>query len=294
MRRFILILLPLLLGALSRHNPVDLVVLSKWVRHWQTGHGEQTATLCMSALTADEVAEQRAQVPERVAAMLARGASVVVVDLDLSEPHPSDAALKELALGGRVIFGREPGQPALAEPSGRADMDRSWGLGVVRAAPPPREQPLSLVALEAHLGRPVELGEHDVIPFMPYLIPFLHWEDQGDWHLAEGRVVTLGACRPDRELTRYGRQPGPVAHGEVIETLLADQHPWETPWWLDLLLAGGCLLLGRLARFRGGPVVVALGALGLALGVSLLGTWAGLSGLVLGALAGGRLAGREA
>lgn len=293
MRRLLLVPCVLLLAALSRHNPVDLVVLSKWVRHWQTGQGEQTATMCLSALTEAEVAAQRDGLPERVAALRELGASVVVVDLDLSEAHPSDGALREQAARGPVIFGREPGQEPFAEPSGRADMDRSWGLGLVRAAPAPREEPLSLVALEAHLGQPLELPADELIPFMPYLIPFLHWEDRSDWPLAEGRVVTIGACRPDRELTRYGRQPGPVAHGEVIETLLADQHPWETPWWLDLLLAGLFVVLGRLARFRGGPVLVAAGGLGLALGVALLGIWPGISGLVLGALAGGLLPGRD-
>ena len=123
----------------------------KWVRFFQTIEAEQTATLCLSAQTADEVAEQRAGLAERLAALHAAGVTVVAIDLDLSEPHPSDEALRAAAKRGFTVSRREGG-PAFAEPSGTTEMDLGLG-GMVLAAPPAASQPLSLFGAAAYVAR---------------------------------------------------------------------------------------------------------------------------------------------
>lgn len=286
MKRLAFAVLPLAVALLGRHNPADALVMGKWVRFWQTGTGEQTATMCLPAQTPDEIASYRAGLPDRVRAMHAAGATVVAVDWDLSSPHESDEALKQAARLGPTLFGREGGQPAFAEPSGSTEMDHTWILPMVLATGPQSTQPLSVAAYALHIGGPARIPHDDPVLFMPYLLPFLHWEDQADWHLAEGRVVTIGPCKADRELTRYGRQPGPVAHGEVVETLLAGQFPWEAPGWLDALFAFLTFGAAYMARFRGGAALVGVVTVAASLGASLLGWWCGLSGLVLAALAG--------
>lgn len=109
----------------------------------------------------------------------------------------------------------------------------------------------------------------------------------------------VGACRLERELARFGRQPGTVAHSELIETVLAGQRPRQAPVWLDLLLTLGTGLLAfglRRAVPRVGmvgPVVVGVLAVGAALGAALGGWFVALSGPLLAGLCFGLAAGRS-
>ena len=286
MKRLAFAVLPLAVALLGRHNPLDALVRGTWVHFWQTGTGEQTVTMCLPAQTPDELVGHRAELPDRVRAMHAAGATVVAIDWDLSVADPSDDALREAAKAGPTLFGREGEALAFAEPSGTTEMDHAWLLPLVLAARPAAEQPLGVAAFALHTGGPARIPHDDPVLFMPYRIPTLHWDDQADWHLAKGRVVTIGACHTDRELTRYGPQPGPVTHGEVVETLLAGRFPWEAPAGLDVLFAWLAFGAAYMARFRGGAALVGVLAVAGSLGASLFGWWLGLSGLALGALAG--------
>ena len=294
-----------LVSALGWRNPVDTFVRSRWVRAVQTQNGEATATLCMSARTPEEVRQQRAELPDRVAALHAAGAAVLAVDLDLTEPHDSDDALRAAAGAGPTVFGRSATAPPFSDAHrhGVTDMEKTWFLPLTLGAPLPHtgHVPLALEALAHYEGAPPPVagpeGWHvgdrlvrsDIaaMSFMPYLIPFLDWNDRSTWEGVKGRVVFVGACRPDRELTRYGRQPGPVAHGELLETALSGFAPRQVSGALDVVLALATLGAGLVGRRRFGPqcgLIVGAVAVGAALLLALTWLWLGLSGLLLAGL----------
>jgi hypothetical protein len=293
-------------SALGWRNPVDTFLRSRFVRALDTGTGAHTATLCMSAETAQEVRAQRAELPDRVAALHAAGAAVVAIDLDLTAPHPTDEALRAAAAGGPTVFGRPAhAQPfSFERPSGVTDMTHTWFIPLNLGAPLPvqGEVPLAYEALALyenapqpvvggdgwHIGGLTVPADVAAMSFMPYLIPFVDWDDRSTWGPVEGRVVFVGACKPDRELTRYGRQPGPVAHGELLETALSGFAPRQAGGGLDIALALATLGAGLGARRRlgrAGALAVGVAVVAAALGVALTGTWLGLSGLVLAAAA---------
>ncbi|GEM_PF-2810796 len=286
MRRLAFALVPLLVALVGRQNPVDALVMGKWVRHWQTLSGEDTATMCLPAQTPDEIADYRGGLPERVRALHEAGATVVAVTADLSAPHESDAALREAASSGFTLFARTGDGAPFAEPSGTIEMDTTAWLSMVLGAPPAAEQPLSVAAYALHTGGAAVLPHTGPVLFMPYEVPFLHWDEPAAWAQAEGRVVFIGACKADRVLSRFGRQPAPVAHSEIVETLLDEAFPWEAPGWVDAVLAWIVFGVAYVARFRGSAVLVGAGAVLVSLLASLGGVWFGLSGLALGALAG--------
>lgn len=281
-------------------NSVDALVRGKWVRHFDTGVGDQTATVCLPAYESSELGPQIEGIPERIAGVQRAGATVVMLDMspELLQPLANEGHLQRLADSGPIVVPTgltgiagsklHVGDRAQAA-EGLAHMTMGFPTGT-------KDAPLALVGLALHLGvaPPARTGEvwsiadHHSTPaddhhlFMPYLIPFVHWTDTATWAQAKGRIVTFGACRVDRDLTLYGRQPTAVAPGEWMETLLAHQDPKRVPWWVDALFAvavlGGSAVPGK-RRIRG------LGALGLAiaLGMSLMGWWMALTPIVLAA-----------
>jgi hypothetical protein len=130
-------------------------------------------------------------------------------------------------------------------------------------------------------------ADGDLLPFMPYRIPSVDWEDRSSWVTVEGRIVFVGACRAERDITRYGLQPASLAHGELVETVLARQRPRQGPPLVDLILGLTTFAIGGVAgqRFGSAGPVGAL-ALGLttSLGISLMGVWVGLTPVVLAGL----------
>lgn len=266
--RWTLLLAPLVVALLGWRNGFDAVLRGKWVRHWGTEKGEHTATLCLPAQDLDEVAAQIDQLPGKLEALKEVGATVVAVDLS--------------AFGGPSTVGTE---------AAHGHMRRSWFPRAALAAEGPVDGvwPLALKALADFEGAaPRSVGHEGV--FMPYEVPFLHWDRPEEWGIAQGRIVFVGACALDRELTRFGRQPGPVAHSELVETLVDGVRPHQ-PWAIwDLLVAAlvglACAGARRLVP-RAGMVLPAL--LGAAAVLALLvvaqqGLWLGLSGAALAAL----------
>ena len=272
-QRWALRLLPLVVALLGPWNTVDELLRGKWVRHWGTEEGERVATLCLPAQSPDELQRQLEQLPEKLSLLEQAGAAVVGVDLG---DFGGDSHLR---VGGLV-------HPAHAEM-----VHSKLPPAVLGAAPERGGRPhLSLAALEALTSRSWSLEDEPVL-FMPYLIPFLHWDHPEDWaEIAHGRVVFVGACRLDRELTRYGRQPGPVAHGEILETLIDEVWILRAPRWADLLVALGLgalsMVLGRRWPGRGGLLGAGLaaGSLLSLLVLAQTGLWLDLSGAVLAAL----------
>lgn len=292
----------LVAAAFSPGNPVDALVRGKWVRYFDTGIGQDTATLCIPAQTMAEVPSYRAGLAERIRGMHAAGARAVVIDLDLSTADASDRELAEAIAAGPTLL--PAGDPAptfttRAPEASRAQTRTAVGDMVLgMPAAPPDGPPMAVAALalangesspdgltgSAIVGDHIVTPDGDMLPFMPYLIPIIHWEDTATWATAEGRIVFVGACRAERDMTRYGRQPAVVAHGEMVETILADQHPRQGPPLVDLVLGLTTFAVGGVAGQRigskGPAVAMALG-LATSLAISLMGVWTGLTPVVL-------------
>lgn len=277
-------------AALGALNPVDAIVRGKWVRAVDCGKGDLTATLCLPAATPAEVAALHAELPERVRGMHEAGALAVAIDLELTEV---DAALAGAARGGRTIFAtRADGTPPSTDfPSGTPGMATTWFypmvLGIQATVGEPR--PLAIEALVQATGQPHDGGPVDggSLNFMPYEVPFIHWTQRDTWSTAQGRIVFVGACKADRDLTRFGRQPGVVAHSELIETLRDQRVVAQVPRLLDVAFALATFGLAAWARRRAGrypAALVGVLAFGLAMGVSVTGAWMGLSGPLLASL----------
>lgn len=291
----------LLFAALGALNPVDAIVRGKWVRAMDCGKGDLTATLCIPAEDPARVPEYMAGLPERVRALHAAGASVVALDLPIDTP---DGALLEAAALGHTVFStRDDGTaPTAAHPAGHAEMTTTWVVPMVLgiAANQGATMPLALQALAAHEGKPIgrAAGGFVVGPyrtdddggslnFMPYEVPFLHWTDRATWAGAAGRIVFVGACKADRDLTRFGRQPGVVAHSELIETMRHGQRVGQVPLLVDLLVSGGCFGLAAWARTRFGAAAAAgVGVAGfiVTMAACLTGAWFGVTAPLLAGL----------
>jgi hypothetical protein len=273
----LLLVLPLLVAAVGWRNPVDALARGKWVRHFDTVIGQETGTVCIPAETWDEVPQYAAELPEVVARL--RGVGASVVGIDLPDEHLDEPALRAAAGDMPLVL---PGDA-------HTQMRRSWAPEL--ALGPMRKDvlPMSFVVWEAHTGTEHEwVGHDDHALFMPVLIPFHHWDRRDEWTAAEGDMVFIGACRADRELTRYGRQPAVVAHGEMVETLIEGRFPRYTPLSVDLLLALLTTLGVALARRRHIAAAIGVGAgmLAMVMLLSLTLTWFGWSGIVVGAICG--------
>jgi hypothetical protein len=300
-------------AALGALNPVDALVRGKWVRAVDTGKGAMTATLCIPAASHDELESFYAELPERIRALHAAGASVVALDLELPNPP---AALLDAASAGKTVFPHSPGAPPAGtdRASGTTGMARTWFLPMVlgveaRSALP---APLAIAALALHAGvAPVldadggaRVGELRAaadggsLNFMPFEVPFIHWSDRSTWEVARGRIVFVGACKADRDLTRFGRQPGVVAHSELIETMRVRRVVGQVPRVADVALALGVFGVAALSGRRWGRwAALGVGGLGVAaaMAASLTGHWLGLSGpLLAGWLRHGAASGRTA
>ena len=272
----LLALLPLLVAAIGWHNPLDALARGKWVRFFDTLTSQQTGTVCLPAQSWEEVPAYAEELPSVVARLAEVG--VAAIGVDLPEEHLDVPALRAAAGATPLVL---PGDAHL-------EMRRSWrprmNLGPVLEG-----TPLSLAVYRAATGLEPELpGQGDHLLFSPVLIPFHHWDRREEWTAAEGHMVFVGACRADRELTRYGRQPAVVAHGEVVETLLDGALPRYAPLPVDLLLALAAFVGAWRARRRHALLAVSVGglALGAVMAASLTGTWFGWSGVVVGALCG--------
>lgn len=271
------------------HNPVDQLTVGKWVRHWQTGTGTHTATLCLSAETQAEVPAQRAELPSAISALTAAGA--VAIGIDLPDPSDAEAAAVRAAAGSVPVIWE--GAVTKME---RGLLDMSVGMKGQRS----KRWPLSLETLaardggevqwrpDAHLVAGRQVPAEEPFAYMPYLVPFLNWDDRSTWaEVAKGRIVFVGACKPDRELTRYGRQPGPVAHSELVETVLDGTFPWRAPKWLSLAVLVPFIFSGAYLRIRlkrrsyVGEAAISLMGMAFVLGCALGGIWMGFTGLVL-------------
>jgi hypothetical protein len=276
----------LVLASALVDDPVGSLVRGKWVRYWDTGTGEHTATMCLPARNGEELAAQVQELPSRVVGLREAGASVVVVDLDAELVRPL------------VDAGALPLEDWLVLPHGTASKNASEGSRVQHRGPVSgmayglpahgESPPMALVAVARYRGveEPVQTDHGWVVEelghradglhhqFMPYLIPFAHWEQPETWAVGRDRIVSIGACRLDRDVTRYGRQPSSVAHGEWIETVLAGQDPREAPWWLDAL--AGLAVLGVGSRWKGSRGAVSVLGVASVLLVSLSGMWMSL------------------
>ena len=284
----------LLLAAVGALNPVDAIVRGKWVRHMDCGKGDVTATMCIPAEDPAGVPAYLGELPERVRALHAAGASVVALDLPITTP---EAALLEAAAAGQTVF--STGAGAAAARSGHPDMARTWFLPMVLgvASTSGEATPLALEALAAHAGAPAvrdaagwTVGDHrstddrGSLNFMPYEVPFLHWTDRTTWAGAAGKIVFIGACKADRDLTRFGRQPGVVAHSELIETMRHGQDVGQVPLGVDLAVAAGSFLLAAAARARFGAAAAGgVGVVGflVTMAASLTGAWFGVTAPLL-------------
>lgn len=292
----------LVASVLGPGNPLDALVRGKWVRFWDTGIGGDTATLCIPAADLATVPSYRSGLAERVLGMHAAGARAVVLDLDLSESHEDDAALASAISAGPTVVPSGASAPPFATRAVAASREQVrtpvGGMVLGLPAAPADGPPMAIAALALSRGEAAPEGldgaaivadrivqpDQGALPFMPYLIPFVHWDDRSTWSTAEGRIVFVGACRGERDLTRYGRQPATVAHGELVETVLAEQRPRQAPPLIDLLLGLSTFALGGVAgqRFGAvGPVGALCLGLGTSLGLSLLGVWAGITPVVL-------------
>lgn len=289
----LLMLLPLLVASVGWRNPIDALLRGKWVRYWDTLIAEETGTVCAPAESWDELPRYVDELPAVVTALREAGVRAVGIHLPTDSLSGHEQALREAA----------GDMPLLLPSDAHVDMRRAWsprtGLGAEHVD---GSWPMSVAVLAAaHGGEPSWDGDelvvgphrwvptHDYLIFMPVLIPFHHWDRREEWSAAEGQVVFIGACRIDRELTRYGRQPSVVAHGEMVETVLEGRYPRQLPAGLDVLLA---LLTGAAAwvsrgRWALAPIAVGVVAVGGALALSLTGLWPGLTGLALAALTWG-------
>jgi hypothetical protein len=282
---------PLAIALLGPWNTADELLRGKWVRFWDTQIAEHTATLCLSAQTEAELPAQLEALPGKLELLEQAGASVIGVDLERfggpSEVRVSGGAFPAHA---EMVHSRLPA----AVLGSRGPIDGVWpmslhALALLEESPAPEA-----------LGEGWVMGPHRLEPagepvlFMPVLIPFVHWDRPEEWaEVVEGKVVFVGACKLDRELTHYGRQPGPVAHGEILETLHSGFWLFRVPRAVDVLvaLAFGALALVLGRRFPARAPLVGLGVAVVAvfavLGVALSGLWMGLSGAALAALGWG-------
>ncbi len=333
LRQTVFLLPVLLIAAAGWRNPLDGIVRGKWVRHWDTRKGEHSATLCAPARSPDELDQHLNELPGVVDALLDAGVAAIAIDLPLTEPHPAHDHLAAVVAEAPVVLPvpvidgtvGSPADPLKAlvegpdggQPVGHREMKHSWPPRAVLGAhgpvgAPDGVWPLALQALALHQGVEapaqqddgrVSVGRFTFAPtdahliFMPYEIPFLHWDRREEWSDAAGKVVFIGACRLDRDLTRFGRQPGAVAHGELLETAIDDVFPWRAPAPVDMLLAGlawlatlGARLLMPSPSLLGPALIGLVGTLAVLL-VALEGVWLGLSGIVAAAVCGW-LAGR--
>lgn len=302
------------------------------MRHWDTRDGEHTATLCAPAYTEAELEGQLERLPEVVEGLLDAGVKTVAIDLPLVAERGLDRDLVSASRGRAVVLPRpvEGGAvgtlaPAYEAAVTGADQQAPQPSGhlAMKHSMPPREVlgaagplatgtgeevwPLALQTLAVFEGveAPAPQGDgrvgvgrwsftptHEYFIFMPYLIPFLHWDRPEEWSQAAGKVVFIGACRVDRELTRFGRQPGVVAHGELLETVIDDDVPRQLPAAVDVVLAALTWAMAWWSRrlvpraSAVGPLLVGLVGVAAVLLVSLQGVWLGLSGVALAAALG--------
>lgn len=286
-------------GLVGPHNPIDTIGRAKFVRAIQTREGEAAATVCLPADTEDQVAGYLEDLPRVLRELERQGARALVYDLtQLPSEAQGRTTLPVVVTGGVAAPTYSTVQVAA-----RGDKVRSVGVPVVLGVHA-SGLPVAVAALGLHRGEVAALVEEPVgaqaalevgdqqwpvfgtLLFMPYLIPFLHWEHTETWEGVVGRTVFIGACRLDRELTRYGRQPGTVAHGELFETLRDAVIVRPLHWSLDPLLALGVygLAAGARATFpaRARWAVVAVGgaAIAVVLALSLHGVWLSLTGVV--------------
>ncbi|MCP4805713.1 MAG: hypothetical protein GY884_10245 [Proteobacteria bacterium] len=183
--------------------------------------------------------------------------------------------------------------PLVLPSDAHTQMRRSWtpkmALGPMHETSWEDTTPMSFAVWEAHTGTAHDwVGHDDHALFMPVLIPFHHWDRRDEWTAAKGHMVFIGACKADRELTRYGQQPAVVAHGEMVETFVEGRFPVYAPLGWDLLFALLTTLGAAFGR-RVHPalsVIVGAGMLTMVMMFSLTLVWFGWSGVVVGAICG--------
>ena len=272
----VLVLLTLLVAGVHWRNPVDSLARGKWVRLFDTVTSVESGIICIPAYSWDEVPGYTERLPEVVSTLRELGVAGVAIHLPM-------AVLDEPTL--REAAGTTP---LVLASDAHIDMRRSlppkMNLGPLREG-----NAMAYVLWEQVKGTPhAWVGTADHGLFMPVHIPFLHWDRQDEWATAAGHMVFIGACRVDRELTRYGRQPAVVAHGEVVETFVEGRFPRYAPLGVDLALALLTLVGSFVARRKHAlaPIAVGLVALAAVMGGSLTLWWFGWSGVVVGAICG--------
>ncbi|MCB9779857.1 MAG: hypothetical protein H6742_14930 [Alphaproteobacteria bacterium] len=315
----LLVALPLAVASLGWRNPVDALARGRFSRNFDAGDGYTAWTLCVPASSPDELPGFQAALPGVLHDLADAGVAAVGMDLPLSADAELRAATLAAAERLHVAWSVEHDPPAVAAhhrvasngmlrtPVGDLNLgaklpagDGPWPLAVELLAlhhggDPPHRRDGALV-IGAH--RWEDPGH--ALPFMPYWVGFLDWDDPQSWgEHAAGDTVVIGACRLERELARFGRQPGTVAHSELIETILAGQRPRQAHPWLDLLLTLSTgAAAGALRRFVPraglvGPVLVGLLGVGGALLASLTGLFLTLTGPLLAGLCFGLAAARR-
>lgn len=287
----------LVAAALGPLNPVDTIARSKFVRAFQTRQGEAAATVCLPAERPDQLAAQVADLPRVLRALEAAGARAVVYDLPVLPTAEQGRTSLPVVVNAK-------GAPTYSGVQVTGDVGKEFSSGLpVLLGMTASEQALAVVALGIHRGeKSLSQGEtvgaiggafvgdqqfpiYGTMLFMPYLIPFLHWDKVDTWEGVAGRTVFIGACRVDKELTRYGRQPGTVAHGELFETLRDGVIIRPLPVVFDGALALAVYGAARAARSlsrrwaRLAAVGIGIPAVAAILAVSLHGVWLGLTGI---------------
>lgn len=295
----LVVLVAALCGAGGLLNPVDVIARGKFVRNYQTLKGEVAGTVCLPAATEADRATQLAALPTLMADLERAGARAVALDVDAAAIPPATFTASALPI---AVIGGTTASAAGAPAAGHRDFVTAGPADVVMSAPASAGgvPPLGAVALGLHRaatvragGAQLDIGDQGwaahggVHPFMPYEIPFFDWDDRSDWSGVAGRTIFVGACRLDRHLTRFGRQPAVVAHGELLETLRDGVVPREGSRAGDAVL-GALSALAALAAARTsprvGPLLVAVVGVGLVGAAQLSGLWIGLTGVLVGAL----------
>ncbi len=292
------------LGATAHWNPADVIARGKFVRAFQTRKGEAAATLCLPATNEGERAAQLAELPEVVADLERAGARVVVLDVPAEElPSTVFSATALPLVVGAANDGSHPPMPAGVRVGHRGTADigpAAVVMGVPATAHEASLAPLAAEALALHRGVFPPRYDHDQLvigdqawpvadgphTFMPYEIPFLDWGHPATWTNAPGRTVFVGACRMDRDLTRFGRQPGTVAHAEQFETLRDGLAPRDAGRSVDAGVALASTVAAAAARrwhARLGPLLVGAAVVGLLGWAQLGGLWVSVSGVLAGA-----------
>lgn len=290
-------------GAASDANPVDVIARGKFVRAIQTKKGEASATVCLPSTTPEERAKDLAGLPQLLVDLQAAGARAAVLDLPATDlpapvftasslaliaPHSaSTPAAASVRTGHREHAQAGPasvvtGIPAVQNHGGAPVLSIALeALAVHRGAPPPR-----------HDGTQVYVGDQSwpnadgELRFMPYEIPFLHWSERATWSGVEGRTIFVGACRTDRDLTRFGRQPGTVAHAEQFETLrdgVVPRHGGAAASAMAGVLTTAAAFAARNLAPLLAPGLVGLVGLVVVAAAQLEGFWVGGTGVVVGA-----------